>query len=242
MMLAVTRPNVASPYHGYNQHCLTMPLHHTAPLCVSMAGRHKAVPSHCVTLPRLYPAKHHYALPFHCNTFMTSHCHALPWLCYAKRYNAMPPPRQTLLNFTFPLRDYTLLFHYVVLPFIALTALCIAIPPRNLTLPLLNATMLCRCCTQPGLALPSHFLAIHGLCLAGRYCTLRDATLPLLLRYYSRPRLRSTVPCLHSTIQSYAVTPRHTAEQYRAFASHNHTKLCLCFSSLAVGLSLSAFS
>lgn len=133
---------------------------------------------------------------------MTSPCHALPWLCYAKRYNAMPPLRQTLLNFTLPLRDYTLLFHYVVLPFIALTALCIAIPPRNLTLPLLNATMLCRCCTQPGLALPSHFLAIHGLCLAGRYCTLRDATLPLRC---------ATLRCCYDTIRGLAfAAPYHT--------------------------------
>jgi hypothetical protein len=42
---------------------------------------------------------------------MTSLCHALPWLGYAKRYNAMPPLRWTLLNFTLPLRDYTLPFH-----------------------------------------------------------------------------------------------------------------------------------
>lgn len=172
-----------------------MPLHYNALLCFSIAWLYAALHSLRFSALRLYPAKQHYRLPFHRNTFMTSLCHALPWLCYVKRYNAMPPPRQTLLNFTFPSRDYTLPFHYVVLPFIALIVLCIATPPRNLTLPLLNATMLCRCCTQPGLALPSHFFAIHGSCstvlhqsMPSRYKTtpLLDVTsrrlaLPLLL-------------------------------------------------------------
>nr|DAU35692.1 MAG TPA: hypothetical protein [Caudoviricetes sp.] len=178
LVSAVTRPHTASPCPYNTQQNLTLPLRYITLLGTSISGPRYTLRSLRFSALHLGPANHHYTLPFHCNTFMTSPCHALPWLCYAKRYNAMPPPRQTLLNFTLPSRDYTLPFHYVVLPFVALTALCIAIPPRNLTLPLLNATMLCRCCTQPGLALPSHFLAIHGLCLTllhntkpSHYCT-----------------------------------------------------------------------
>lgn len=168
-------------------------------------------------------------------------------------------PNVTMLCLRLAKLYLTLLFLYVTIPCFSITWCCLSSPSQRYVLPYHRVTLLCPCSM-----LRCYAAAVLNQALLCRHISrlytafaLLGATAPcatllclcvaphcaaVTILFEASPSQHRAMPCLHSTIQSYAVTPRHTAEQYRAFASHNHTKLCLCFSSLAVGLSLSAFS